>query len=88
VTKKCKNLFGLGESANMSRSHRQEGDIWQRRFWEHVIRDEQDFRRHLDYRHWNPVKHGYVRARWIGLIQPSTVLWHKVCNLLIGVAAA
>ncbi|MGE0824200.1 MAG: transposase [Candidatus Binatia bacterium] len=36
--------------------------IWQPRFWEHVIRHEQDFRRHLDYIHYNPVKHGLVSA--------------------------
>lgn len=34
--------------------------LWQRRFWDHVIRDERDFLNHLDYIHWNPVKHGYV----------------------------
>jgi putative transposase len=34
--------------------------VWVPRFWEHTIRDEQDFRRHLDYIHYNPVKHGYV----------------------------
>lgn len=34
--------------------------VWQPRFWEHVLRDETDFRRHLDYIHYNPVKHGYV----------------------------
>lgn len=32
--------------------------IWQRRYWDHVIRDEADWRRHLDYNHHNPVKHG------------------------------
>ena len=37
-----------------------EADIWQRRFWEHAIRDEDDFARHVDYIHINPVKHGYV----------------------------
>jgi putative transposase len=62
VTKKCRNLFGLGENTNISRSYRHEGDIWQRRFWELVIRDDQDFHRHLDYLHWNPVKHGYVKT--------------------------
>jgi putative transposase len=36
--------------------------VWQRRFWEHLIRDEEDWRRHLDYIHYNPVKHGYVRS--------------------------
>jgi len=34
--------------------------IWQPRFWEHTIRDEEDFRRHVDYIHYNPVKHGYA----------------------------
>ncbi|MBQ9724676.1 MAG: hypothetical protein IJV56_04955, partial [Neisseriaceae bacterium] len=34
---------------------------WQRRFWEHKIRDEQDLQRHIDYVHFNPVKHGYVK---------------------------
>jgi putative transposase len=34
--------------------------IWQRGFWDHVIRDERDLEIHLDYIHWNPIKHGYV----------------------------
>lgn len=38
-----------------------ERGIWQRRFWEHVIRDEIDYTRHVDYVHWNPVKHGVVK---------------------------
>ncbi|KUK46340.1 MAG: Uncharacterized protein XD73_0783 [Anaerolinea thermophila] len=32
--------------------------LWQKRFWDHIIRDETDMKRHLDYIHWNPVKHG------------------------------
>ena len=36
--------------------------LWQRRFWDHLIRDETDFQRHLDYIHYNPVKHGVVRS--------------------------
>ena len=44
-----------------SRLKRGEGAIWQRRFWEHVIRDDTDFRHHIDYIHYNPVKHGYVK---------------------------
>jgi putative transposase len=39
---------------------RSERGIWQRRFWEHTIRDDRDYARHLDYIHFNPVKHGYV----------------------------
>ena len=34
--------------------------LWQPRFWDHVIRDEDDLQRHFDYIHWNPVKHGLV----------------------------
>ena len=34
--------------------------VWQRRYWEHRIRDDSDFNRHVDYIHWNPVKHGLV----------------------------
>ena len=37
------------------------GPLWQERFFDHVIRDPDDFRRHLDYVHFNPVRHGYVR---------------------------
>ena len=44
---------------------RGEYELWQRRFWEHLIRDEQDFARHVDYIHYNPVKHGWV-ARPLG----------------------
>jgi putative transposase len=39
---------------------RGERGIWQRRYWEHLIRDEADFAAHLDYLHFNPVKHGFV----------------------------
>lgn len=41
------------------RKHR-ESTIWQRRYWEHQIRDETDYQRHMDYVHYNPVKHGLV----------------------------
>jgi putative transposase len=34
--------------------------VWQQRFWEHTIRDERDFERHMDYIHYNPVKHGHA----------------------------
>ncbi len=48
------------------RAKRGERGIWQRRYWEHLIRDEADYRAHLDYVHFNPVKHGYVErvADW------------------------
>ncbi|MBM4296989.1 MAG: transposase [Deltaproteobacteria bacterium] len=55
-----------GERVSPSRFTRGERGIWQRRFWEHLIRDETDFRRHVDYIHWNPVKHGWAQraADW------------------------
>ena len=46
---------------NASRQRTGEAAIWQRRFWEHLIRDEDDLRRHIDYLHYNPVKHGLAR---------------------------
>jgi putative transposase len=39
---------------------RGERGVWQRRYWEHLIRDDEDFRRHVDYVHINPLKHGLV----------------------------
>ncbi len=45
-----------------SERKRNEHTFWQRRFWEHQIRDDADMARHLDYIHWNPVKHGLVKA--------------------------
>ena len=41
-------------------ARRGERGIWQRRYWEHTIRDERDYASHMDYTHFNPVKHGYV----------------------------
>ena len=48
------------ENIRESRTSKRERGIWQRRYWEHLIRDETDFERHVDYIHYNPVKHGYV----------------------------
>lgn len=45
-----------------SRRRRRERSVWQRRFWEHTIRDDRDFEAHMDYIHYNPVKHGLVRC--------------------------
>jgi len=46
--------YGQSPSRNIKREH----GIWQRRFWEHQVRDEEDLQRHVDYIHYNPVKHG------------------------------
>jgi putative transposase len=48
--------------ASASRQRRRESNLWQRRFWEHAIRDDADYARHFDYVHWNPVKHGLAGA--------------------------
>ena len=62
-----KSFFSIGavaEDANIpsSRTKKREKGVWQRRFWEHTIRDEVDWRRHMDYIHFNPVKHGWVKS--------------------------
>ncbi len=43
-----------------SKLAKREKGIWQRRYWEHAIRDDADLERHVDYVHFNPVKHGYI----------------------------
>lgn len=60
-----KSQFSRNFSANQQRSnskikHREKG-IWQRRYWEHQIRDDIDLQHHVDYIHYNPVKHGLVQ---------------------------
>jgi putative transposase len=56
--------FSRGLAGNRPRStskisHRERG-IWQRRYWEHAVRNDADLERHVDYIHFNPVKHGHV----------------------------
>ena len=55
-----KRYFSVGVQATVNK--RREKGVWQRRYWEHLIRDERDWQRHMDYIHYNPVKHGYVSA--------------------------
>ena len=52
----------IPKDERLSERRRKKGErgIWQRRFWEHVIRHERDYERHMDYIHYNPVKPGYV----------------------------
>ena len=61
VTRGCATMPFMDRGASDSRRKRREGALWQRRFWEHRIRDETDLTRHVDYIHYNPVKHGYVQ---------------------------
>lgn len=53
-------LGGRQATPSSSRQRRGEAGLWQRRFWEHQIRDERDLQRHIDYIHYNPLKHGLV----------------------------
>jgi putative transposase len=47
---------------NPARVAKREQALWQHRYWEHLLRDETDFIRHVEYIHYNPVKHGHVAA--------------------------
>ncbi len=64
--REIKRLFSMqypGEKSNtlsVSRLKRKESSVWQRRFWEHAIWDEDDLKHHVEYIHFNPVKHGLV----------------------------
>ncbi len=59
-----KSGFSRGLAASMERSAskiaKREKGLWQRRYWEHAIRDDADLARHVDYIHFNPVKHKHV----------------------------
>ena len=81
--KRIKSLFSravAGKNRGVRQNSKGEYSLWQRRFWEHTIRDDADFSEHFDYIHFNPVKHGlvsrvcdwplssfhfYVRQRWL-----------------------
>ena len=58
----------LPKSERMSKSRQSRGElgVWQRRFWEYLIRDDRDYATHMDYVHINPLKHGLVEsvAEW------------------------
>ncbi len=61
-TREYQKKYGGLEVPDESRVKRREGTIWQRRFWEHSIRDQEDLNRHIEYIHFNPVKHGLVKS--------------------------
>lgn len=50
------------QQPSVSRQRKQEQAVWQRRFWENLIRNDRDFTHHVDYIHYNPVKHDLVRS--------------------------
>jgi putative transposase len=59
-----RSFVSRGQPGGLCRSRAARGEqaVWQRRYWEHTIRNERDFQAHLDYIHINPVKHGLVAA--------------------------
>lgn len=73
-----KHYLATGISATTN--GRGEKMVWQRRFWEHAIRDEAAWRNHIDYVHFNPVKHGYVRRpgdwRWSSFERAQEHGWY------------
>ncbi len=84
-------LAAGGEQALVSarRTARHDRGVWQPRFWEHTVRDETDLERHMDYIHYNPVRHEYVRCPhlWPYSTFPRHVTlrryapdWQCVCN--------
>lgn len=60
-SKQAKPLFHRQEWMNETKTQRRESTIWQRRYWEHQIRNDDDYQRHMDYLHYNPVKHQLVK---------------------------
>ena len=50
----------IAHGVNITKDKHGQYNLWQRRYWEHTIRDEKDFNRHVEYIHYNPIKHGYV----------------------------
>src|SRR4030067_985184 len=61
VSLACREDYRRACLMTASKLKHRESTIWQRRFWEHQIRNEDDLARHVDYIHFNPVKHGHVQ---------------------------
>ena len=57
IAQRVKMSFGM---LHRTKAGMTAGRIWQHRFWDHIIRDQDDMNRHVDYIHYNPVKHGFV----------------------------
>ena len=77
VSLACGEAYRRTDWMTASKLNHRESTIWQRRFWEHQIRNQEDFARHVDYIHFNPVKHGHVQqvADW-----PYSTFHHHVQN--------
>ena len=70
----------LAAGVEAPKNGRVEKLVWQRRFWEHLIRDPDDWRNHLDYVHCNPVKHGYFTCpgdwHWSSFARAVKLGWY------------
>lgn len=62
VSQFCREHYRRPEWLAPSKRKHRESTLWQRRYWEHLIRDEHDCARHVDYIHHNPVRHGHCRT--------------------------
>ena len=60
VSLACGQHYKRKKWISPSKQKHRESTLWQRRYWEHQIRDGSDYQQHMDYIHWNPVKHGLV----------------------------
>ena len=69
------------DTVSVSRRKKGERGIWQRRYWEHLIRNEKDYLHHVEYIYYNPVKHGHVKnaIEW-----PYSSLHRDIKNGLVG----
>ena len=88
-TKKWRAVGGAEQSISKARRKEGRGGVWVPRFWEHTIRDGHDYRRHMDYIHYNAVKHGHAvcphewkassfdRSVRLGLYEPD---WGCACR--------
>ena len=61
VTRACAPRLHRPDWMTPSKIRHRESTLWQRRYWEHRIRDDRDFAAHCDYIHYNPVKHDWVQ---------------------------
>jgi len=61
-TKHWLQIGGVEWVISSARKRERRRGVWQPRFWEHTLEDEDDFERHFDYVHWNAVKHGHARC--------------------------
>jgi hypothetical protein len=82
----CQSAAKTGSTQCRSQSARGERGIWQRRFWEHLIREDADDARHVEYCHINPLKHAWSNAGATGRSHRFIATWARECFRSIGAA--